>query len=66
MKKINLKKFEEVMRIIVFTVIGVALITWAIIPTPDDVTIISPIVIFGVGVAFIYNGWKVQFKKIKW
>lgn len=43
---------------IIFIVLGLALITFAIIPTPDDITVISPILAFTVGVSFIYDAFK--------
>lgn len=33
--------------------IGIALIVFAVFPTPDDVTVISPIIAFSVGVALV-------------
>lgn len=38
--------------------IGVGLIVFAIVPTPDDITIISPVLAFGGGTKLLVDGLK--------
>lgn len=59
------RKSKHIIRKFIFTVIGIALIAWAVTPTPDDVTVIAPIVILIAGVGFIYNGWKDDINKVE-
>lgn len=42
----------------IFLLIGIGLILFAVIPTPDDVTVISPVIAFGAGMGLIYNAFK--------
>lgn len=42
----------NIQKIILF-LIGLALVTFAIVPTPDDVTVVSPVIIFSAGAGFI-------------
>lgn len=45
------------MKKVIAGIIGMVLIALALIPTPDDVTVISPLVQFGVGIALIRSAF---------
>jgi len=50
----NKKTFNKLMK----GIIGIGLILFAVIPTPDDITIISPVLAFSFGTKLVIEAFK--------